>query len=129
MAKKNVTLLIAEDDLMVSLLLQTELEKLGYTVVGQAANGEQAVRMARTLPVDVILMDIGMPKMDGLEATRLIRQHCATPVIILSANPATEFSEKARAAGAGAYLRKPVALKEIERAITEALTGSGEEES
>jgi response regulator NasT len=129
MTQKNVTLLIADDDLIVSLLLQTELEKLGYTVVGQAANGEQAVRMARTLPVDVILMDIGMPKMDGLEATRLIRQHSATPVIILSAYPTTEFAQKAKAAGADAYLTKPAALAEIEQAISEALAGSGEEES
>jgi CheY-like chemotaxis protein len=81
--------------------------------------------MAQTLPVDLILMDVGMPKMDGLQATRRIQDQCPTLVVILSANPFTELVEQAKAAGAIACLSKPVALEDIDRTITEALTGSG----
>jgi response regulator NasT len=119
--KKNINLLIAEDDLDISRLLRKELEKLGYSVIGQAANGEQAVQMAQSLPLDLILMDVGMPKMDGLEATRLIQDQCPTPIIIWSASPFTELVKQAQAAGATTCLSKPADIEEIEQAIIEAL--------
>ncbi|MDM8555729.1 response regulator [Desulfococcaceae bacterium HSG7] len=115
--QKKVKVLIAEDDFIVSEAIQKEIEDLGYTVAGKAPDGQQAVEMTLALQPDVVLMDIEMPDMDGLEATRQISQTCPTPVVILTAYETPDLVKQAGEAGAGAYLVKMPKAKEIERAV------------
>jgi len=115
--EENVRVLIAEDDYMVSEMIRGSLEEIGCTIVGEAADGSEAVEMTQSLRPDVVLMDIKMPDMDGLEATRRIYQHCPTPVVVLTAYDTPGLVEEASAAGVGAYLVKPSSVREMERAI------------
>jgi len=119
--QKTIRILIAEDDFLVGRSTARLLRTMGYTVVGQALNGQQAVEMAKSLQPDVILMDIKMPVMDGIEATQRIYETCPTPVVALTAYDTPEVAERAIAAGAGAYLTKPDSVQEIERAINVAI--------
>jgi AmiR/NasT family two-component response regulator len=119
--QEDTRVLIVEDDSLVSEMIQGLLEKMWYVVVGRALNGLQAIEMAKSTQPDVILMDIKMPDMDGLEATRHIYESCPTPVVVLTAYDTPELVERASAAGVGAYLVKPPNTDEIERAITIAI--------
>jgi AmiR/NasT family two-component response regulator len=118
---ENVRVLVAEDDYLVAEMVKGLLEDAGYTIVGEAADGLKAVEMTQSLRPDVVMMDIGMPDMDGIEATRLIYERCPTPVVILTAYETEELVESATEAGVGAYLVKPPSVREIERAISVAL--------
>jgi len=89
--------------------------------VGKASDGVKAVEMAVSLRPDVVLMDIQMPELDGLEAARQIQEHCPMPVVILTAHESRSLVEKASEVGVGAYLTKPPNPAEIERAITVAV--------
>jgi signal transduction histidine kinase/AmiR/NasT family two-component response regulator len=115
--RENVRVLIADDDYSISKMLKTTLEKRGYIVIGEAANGSEAVEMTQSLQPDVVLMDMKMPHMDGIEATRRIRESCPTPVVMLTAYETPELIERASKAGVGAYLIKPHDVRDIERAI------------
>lgn len=110
--------LIAEDDPMVGEMIQGMLEGMAYNVIGRALNGEQAAEMTETQQPDVVLMDIAMPKMNGIEATRHIQLCCPVPVVILTAYETPDLLQRASEAGAGAYLIKPPNELELERAIT-----------
>jgi AmiR/NasT family two-component response regulator len=110
--------LIAEDDALITEVVAAELEKIGVEVVGKASDGHQAITFTETLRPDVVLMDINMPEMDGLEAARRIQEHCPTPVIVLTVHSVPEMVQEAAAAGVGAYLVKPPKGHELERAIT-----------
>ncbi len=116
--QKATHVLIVEDDPLVGKMIEGVLEDIGYIVVGKAVDGFQAVEMTRALRPDVVLMDIGMPDMDGLEAAQLIQESCPTPVVVLTAYETPELVERASAAGVGAYLVKPSKANEMERAIT-----------
>ncbi len=120
-AQERTQVLIVEDEALVGQTIQELLEALGYAVVGRAVNGRQAVEMTQSLQPDVVLMDIGLPDIDGVEATRCINQSCPTPVVVLTAYEIPELVEQATAAGAVAYLVKPADVQEIERAITVAI--------
>jgi AmiR/NasT family two-component response regulator len=120
---QDTHVLIVEDDYLAGEMIQEMIKEIGYTVVGKAMDGKQAVDMAAQLmdtaaKPDVILMDIEMPEMDGLQATRLIQERCPTPVVILTAYETPELIQLAGTVGAGAYLLKPPSLSEIDRAIT-----------
>jgi AmiR/NasT family two-component response regulator len=115
--KNCLNVLIVEDDFLVSESIQKELEGLGHTVIGKVSDGRQAVEMNKSLKPDIILMDIHMPDMNGLEATRQIYETCPTPVVMLTAYDSPDLVHEAGQAGAGAYLIKMVGAKEIERAI------------
>ena len=114
---KNVKILIAEDDFLVSEMIEGELADAGYQTVGKAANGIKAVELTKSLQPDIVLMDIRMPEMTGLEATRQIMECCPTPVIILTAYDNIDMVENAGDAGVGAYLNKPLDARELEKAI------------
>ena len=116
--QKTIRVLIAEDDYLVSKSTEVLLERMGYTVVGQATNGLEAIEMTRSLRPDVVLMDLKMPVMDGIEATQRIHETCPTPVVALTAHEMSELVERATAAGTGAYLVKPADPQEIGRAIS-----------
>ncbi|HEY72074.1 MAG: hypothetical protein DRI81_14665 [Chloroflexi bacterium] len=119
--RENTRVLIAEDAHLVSEMIKILLEELGYTVVGEAADGVEAVEMAHVLQPDVILMDIEMPNMNGIEATRQIQAQCPTPVVMLTAHESDRLVVEVSDAGAGAYLVKPPRAGEMKRAITIAL--------
>lgn len=115
----NITVLIANDQTLMREGLQTLLElSPGICVVGQAGDGEEAVALTRELRPDVVLMDVRMPVMDGVEATRRIRRELSdTQVIILSAFDDDEYIFEGLAAGAMGYLLKDVSSEELADAI------------
>ena len=82
---KNLKILIAEDDFLVSEMIEGELINAGYEVIGKATNGHIALELTQALKPDLVLMDIRMPELNGLETSRKIMETCPTPVIILTA--------------------------------------------
>lgn len=116
-----IRILIAEDNDLVSLTLEEQLKGLGYEVVGIARTGAEAVMLATRLKPDLVIMDIRMPEMDGTEATARIRDQTGIPVVMLTAFSDKETIRRAEAAGALAYLVKPVNEQELPPAISIAL--------
>src|SRR5690606_38762917 len=99
--------LIAEDEALIRLDLAEMLAEEGYEVVGEAGDGETAVRLAHELRPDLVILDIKMPVMDGLAAAEKIAEAHLAPVLILTAFSQRDLVERARAVGAMAYLVKP----------------------
>ena len=93
----------------------------GYEVVGVASNGAMAIDLAESLAPDAILMDIKMPKIDGLQASEIIQAKRPTPIVILSAFETEDYVRQAGQTGVGAYLTKPPKAAEIDRAISIAM--------
>jgi response regulator NasT len=123
---RKVRVLIAEDEGLTALRLQKALTTLGYEVVGEAKNGEEAVRLAERLQPDAILMDIRMPKVDGIEATTRIMRVRPTAILMITAYSERELVDAALRAGASGYLVKPVSDEQIEPALRVALSNFGE---
>jgi two-component system, response regulator PdtaR len=119
MARARV--LICEDEGLTVLRLRTSLTKLGYEVVGEAGDGEEAVAAAARLQPDAILMDVRMPRLDGIAATERIMRERPTPIIMITAYSERDLVEAALQAGASGYLVKPVSDEQIEPALTVAL--------
>jgi signal transduction histidine kinase/AmiR/NasT family two-component response regulator len=119
--QKAIRVLIVDDQPDIGKSLEKLLTGEGYIVVGKATDGLQAIEMTQSTRPDVVLMDIRMPRMDGIEATRRITECCPTPVVVLSAHEMPELVRKTSAAGAGAYLIKPAGTEEMKRAITIAM--------
>ena len=117
-AAEKLRVLIAEDGLLDSQAMVAGIEHLGHQVVGTAPDGEKAVEMATSLRPDVVLMDIQMPVLDGIEACRLIQESCPLPVVIMTEHDSKEFVQRASAAGVGAYLVKPPDARAMDQAIT-----------
>ncbi len=109
--------LIAEDEALIRLDLAEMLTEEGFEVVGQAGDGEQAVAMATDLRPDLVIMDVKMPKMDGIDAAAEIVTGQIAPVVMLTAFSQRELVERARDAGAMAYLVKPFNQAELLPAI------------
>jgi response regulator NasT len=98
------------------------LQEEGYDVVGEAADGETAVRLAEELRPDLVILDVKMPVMDGIAAAEKIAGARIAPVVILTAFSQRELVERARAAGAMAYLVKPFQKKDLLPTIEMAAT-------
>jgi len=122
----SLKVLIAEDDYLVSEEIVRLLKNIGYKHIEEATTGVEAVDMVCALRPDVVLMDIQLPKLDGLEATRRIQECCPTPVVVLTAYESQELVKKASEMGVSSYLTKPPRSDEIERAITIALARHGD---
>lgn len=114
--------LIAEDEALIRLDLAEMLVEEGYDVVGEAGDGETAVRLAEELKPDLVILDIKMPIMDGLAAAERIAGGRIAPVVILTAFSQRDLVERARAAGAMAYLVKPFQKSDLVPAIEIALS-------
>jgi DNA-binding NarL/FixJ family response regulator len=124
-APKQISVLLAEDHAIVRQGLCALLNADGYfTIVGQARTGREAVEMARALSPDVILMDIAMPVLNGLEATRqILAANPAARIVILSAHSDDEYIERTRAAGVAGFLEKQTSAEILTKAIREIAKG------
>lgn len=110
-------IVVAEDEALIRLDLVEMLGEVGYDVVGQASNGEQAVELARELQPDLVILDVQMPVLDGLSAAEQIHESRLCPVIMLTAFSQTELVERARDAGVMAYVVKPFTIEDLRPAI------------
>lgn len=106
-------MLIAEDEALIRLDLKEMLEEDGYTVVGEAGDGQTAVTLATELRPDLVILDVKMPVLDGLSAAEQIVAARIAPVVILTAFSQRDLIERAREAGAMAYLVKPFQSKDL----------------
>ncbi len=126
MKPEETNILVVEDDYLVSEDIIQILKRLGYRIIGDGSNGKEAIELTASLKPNVVLMDIHMPEMDGLEAARHIQEKCPTPVVILTAHESFDLVEEASAAGVGAYLTKPPDPLAMERAISIAIARHGD---
>ena len=122
MAARKIRVLIADDHRMFAEALSAILSTDGrITVVGQAGDGQAAIELAEQEGADVVLMDIAMPGMDGIEATREIRERFpATAVVVVTGSAATRDVSRARAAGAAGYVTKDQIAGDLVHAILDA---------
>ena len=118
---KKSTVLVAEDEALIRLDLVELLEEEGYEVVGQAADGEEALKLARELEPDLVIMDVKMPKLDGISAAETIAEERIAPIVMLTAFSQRDLVERARDAGAMAYVVKPFDSSDVVPAIELAL--------
>lgn len=110
---RSLRVLIADDEALLRLDIREMLEYAGHTVVGEAENGKAAVAAAEKEKPDLVIMDVKMPVMDGLEAARLIGEAKLAPVLLLTAYSQQEIVKQATDSGVFAYLVKPVREEEL----------------
>ncbi|MFD7873372.1 ANTAR domain-containing response regulator [Streptomyces sp. NPDC059378] len=113
---------IAEDEALIRLDLKEMLEEEGYSVVGEAGDGERAVELAREHKPDLVILDVKMPKLDGISAAEKIAEERIAPVLMLTAFSQRDLVERARDAGAMAYLVKPFSKSDVVPAIEMAVS-------
>jgi AmiR/NasT family two-component response regulator len=113
---------IAEDEALIRLDLAEMLAEEGYVVVGQAGDGEEAIELAMEHRPDLVVMDVKMPKLDGIAAASQIAQARIAPVVMLTAFSQRELVERARDSGAMAYLVKPFTKSDLVPAIEMAMS-------
>ena len=113
---------IAEDEALIRLDLAEMLGEEGYDVVGQAGDGERAVELAEELRPDLVVLDVKMPKLDGISAAQRIAEKRIAPVVILTAFSQRELVERARDAGAMAYLVTPFSKNDLVPAVEMAVS-------
>jgi two-component system, response regulator PdtaR len=118
--------LIAEDEALIRLDLAEMLREEGYDVVGEAGDGQEAVELAEKLKPDLVIMDVKMPRRDGIDAAAEIAQKRIAPIVVLTAFSQRELVERARDAGAMAYLVKPFTITDLVPAIELAVSRFGE---
>ena len=107
MSQTPLRVVIAEDEALIRLDLKEMLEEEGYEVAGEAGDGEKAMELAAALKPDLVILDVKMPILDGISAAEQIAAQQIAPVVILTAFSQRELVERARDAGAMAYLVKP----------------------
>jgi two-component system, response regulator PdtaR len=113
---------IAEDEALIRMDLAEMLAEEGYDVVGQAGDGQSAVDLAERLRPDLVMLDVKMPRLDGISAAQRIAELRIAPVVILTAFNQRELVERARDAGAMAYLVKPFNKNDLVPAIEMAVS-------
>jgi two-component system, response regulator PdtaR len=106
-------ILIADDESLIRLDLRDMLTHLGYEVVAEAGDGRQAVELARKLKPDLVVMDIRMPEVDGIEAAGILTAERIAPVVLLTAFSDNQLVEQAREAGVVGYVVKPFREAEL----------------
>lgn len=127
--KTKGSVLVVEDDMLLSLVETRIIEKLGYSVVGKATSGEEAVDLVKDLKPQVVVMDVSLKgKLNGIDASNLIRQFSNVPVIFLSGNTDPASMKNAKSVGNTEYLVKPIIADDIVIPLKRAVkngTGSG----
>ena len=113
-------ILVAEDETIIRLDLKDLLERAGFEVVAEARDGEEAVELARTELPDLALMDVKMPRLDGIEAARRILDERPIPIVMLTAYGQQELVARAAEAGVFGYLVKPFREQDLVPAIATA---------
>jgi two-component system, response regulator PdtaR len=117
MVQTEMKILIAEDETIIRLDLRALLEASGFEVCGEAKDGEEAVELARTLAPDLAIMDVKMPKLDGIDAARRILDERPIPIVMLTAYGQEELVSRAVEAGVFGYLVKPFREQDLLPAI------------
>ena len=117
-----VRVVIAEDEALIRLDLKEMLEEEGYEIAGEASDGEQAVELAEKLRPDLLILDVKMPVLDGISAAEQIASERIAPIVILTAFSQRDLVERARDAGAMAYLVKPFTKADLVPAIEMAVS-------
>ncbi len=115
--KPSLRVVVAEDEALIRLDLVEMLTEAGYEVVGQAGDGEAAISITEKEKPDLVVMDVKMPKLDGISAAERIANQRIAPVVILTAFSQKDLVERARDAGAMAYLTKPFTIEDLMPAI------------
>jgi response regulator NasT len=118
---ERTRVIIADDESLIRMDLREMLTNLGYLVIGEVADGRSAVNQARELKPDIVIMDIKMADMDGIEAAKVLTEERVAPVVLLSAYSQRELVDRAREAGVVAYLVKPYREEDLTPAIEVAL--------
>ena len=119
-------IIIADDEALIRQDLREMLTNLGYLVIGDVGDGRSAVNLARELKPDLVIMDIRMPDMDGIEAARLLTEEGIAPVLLLSAYSQRDLVERAAEAGVSGYVIKPFDESNLLPAIEVVLARFGE---
>lgn len=119
--EQRTRVIIADDESIIRIDLREMLTSLGYLVVGEAGDGRSAVNQARELRPDVVIMDIKMPDLDGIEAAKLLTEERIAPVILLTAYSQKDLVERAKEAGVVGYLVKPFREADLLPAIEVAI--------
>ena len=114
-------IIVAEDEAIIRMDLIEMLREAGYNVIGEAANGREAISLARHLKPDLAILDVKMPEIDGISAAEVIVSEKLAAVLMLTAFSQRELVERARDAGAMAYLVKPFSISDLTPAIEMAL--------
>jgi response regulator NasT len=123
--QEALRVVVAEDEALIRMDVVATLQEAGYEVVGEAADGEEAVRLAVELMPDLMIMDIKMPKLDGISAAEKISEH-KIPVVLLTAFSQADLVKRAADAGAMAYVTKPFKPSDLLPAIQIALSRAEE---
>ncbi|MEX1018929.1 MAG: response regulator [Litorilinea sp.] len=118
---ERTRVIIADDESLIRMDLREMLTNLGYLVVGEVGDGQSAVNLAKELRPDIVIMDIKMPDMDGIEAARVLTEERVAPVLLLSAYSQQELVQRAQKAGVAGYLVKPFRESDLAPAIEVAL--------
>jgi response regulator NasT len=125
-SKASRTVVVAEDEALIRLDIVEMLADAGYDVVGEAGDGEEAVRLAQAHRPDLVVMDVKMPVLDGISAAERIVGARVAPVVLLTAFSQRELVERARDAGAMAYVVKPFTAADLLPALEIALSRHAE---
>jgi response regulator NasT len=123
--QEALRVVVAEDEALIRMDVVATLQEAGYEVVGEAGDGEEAVRLAIELMPDLMIMDIKMPKLDGISAAEKISEH-KIPVVLLTAFSQADLVKRAADAGAMAYVTKPFKPSDLLPAIQIALSRAEE---
>ena len=118
---ERTRIVIADDESIIRMDLREMLTNLGYLVVGEGGDGQSAVNLARELRPDIVIMDIKMPDMNGIEAAQLLTSEKIAPVLLLSAYSQQDLVQQATDAGVAGYLVKPFQESDLTPAIEVAL--------
>ena len=118
---ERTRVIIADDESLVRVDLREALTEQGYLVVGEVGDGQSAVNMARELDPDIVVMDIKMPGMDGIEAAQILTEEKIAPVVLLTAYSQRQLVDRAKEAGVVGYLVKPFRETDLAPAIELAL--------
>ena len=121
-APERLRVVVAEDEPLIRMDIVEILTAEGYQVVGEAENGQRAVDLVQQLVPDVVLMDVKMPVLDGISAAEQIASEKIAPVVLLTAFSQRELVERAREAGAMAYVVKPFTVDDVVPAIEIAMS-------